>query len=192
MEKFFKTPAAFRKWLENNHEKKQELWVCYYKKDTGKSSITWPESVEQALCYGWIDGLRKSIDHESYKIRFTPRKPNSIWSTTNINTVEELIKNELMQPAGIEAYKKKKVDKSRVYSFEQNKEDIKLPAEYEKEFKKNKMAWRNFNNMAPYYKRTAIWWVISAKREDTQKRRLQTLIEDSEAGIKVKPLRYGA
>lgn len=190
--KFFKTPKAFRKWLETNHEKKNELWVGYYKKDTGKASITWPESVEQALCFGWIDGIRKKCDEESYMIRFTPRRKGSIWSATNIRFVEKLTKEGLMQPAGIEAYKNKKEDKSSIYSFEQKKEDIKLPPAFEKEFKKNKKAWKTFQAMAPYYQRSAIWWVISAKREDTQKKRLKILISDSEAGVKVKPLRNGA
>lgn len=187
--KFFKTPDAFYKWLEKNHDEKDEQWVGYYKKATGKASITWPESVEQALCFGWIDGIRKTNDEESYKIRFTPRRKNSIWSTVNMKLMDKLMKEGRVQEAGMKAYENRKEDKSSIYSFEQRPEDIKLSPEFEKLFKKNKVAWKNFQAMAPGYKKTATWWVISAKREDTRLKRLNTLIEDSENDIKIKMLR---
>ncbi|MCB9064951.1 MAG: YdeI/OmpD-associated family protein [Chitinophagales bacterium] len=186
-EKFFKTPKTFRSWLEKHHLKKQELWVMYYKKGTGKASITWPESVEQALCFGWIDGIRKSVDEEVYKIRFTPRKATSIWSSVNLKTVNKLIDEGLMHDAGLEAYNRRNGAKSGVYSFEQD--NIQLDSKQEKLFKSNKVAWNNFNVMAPSYKKGAIWWVVSAKREETRLKRLTELISDSENGLKIKLMR---
>lgn len=187
--KFFKTPDAFYKWLEQNHDKKDEQWVGYYKKATGKASMTWPESVEQALCFGWIDGIRKSVDEESYMIRFTPRRKTSVWSTVNMKLMDKLMKEGRVQEAGLKAYENRKEDKSSIYSFEQRPEEIKLSTEFEKIFKKNKKAWKNFQAMPPGYRKTATWWVISAKREDTRLKRLNTLIEDSENGLKIKQLR---
>lgn len=184
---FFPTPGDFRQWLENNHETASELIVGYYKKATGLPSMTWPDSVDQALCYGWIDGIRRSIDDKSYSIRFTPRRPNSIWSAVNVKKVEELKKLGLMKPAGLAAYALKDDKKSEVYSFEQHK--IALSKEYIAIFKANKSAWKNFNEMIPSYKRPAIWWVMSAKQEATRLRRLETLISDSEQGRKIKQLR---
>lgn len=187
--KFFKKPADFRKWLEKNHEKETELYVGFYKTGTGKPSITWPQSVDQALCFGWIDGIRKSIDKESYMIRFTPRKPGSIWSMVNIKKMEQLKAEGLVHPKGQAAYDRRKDEKSAIYSFEQHKDSIKLPPEFEAELKKNKKAWDYFHHSAPSYKRAAIWWVISAKREATRINRLHTLIIDSEAGLRIKELR---
>lgn len=187
--KFFKKPADFRKWLEKNYEKETELYVGFYKKATGMPSITWPESVDQALCFGWIDGIRKSIDEDSYMIRFTPRKPGSIWSMVNMKKMEELKTQGLVHPKGIAAYERRKDDKSAIYSFEQHKDNIKLPAEFEAEFKKNKHAWKFFKSSAPSYQRAAIWWVTSAKREATRINRLHTLIIDSEAGLRIKEMR---
>ncbi|MEQ8809486.1 MAG: YdeI/OmpD-associated family protein [Imperialibacter sp.] len=184
---FFPTPSDFRKWLEKNHQQETELLVGFYKKASGKPSITWPESVDQALCFGWIDGIRRSIDEESYSVRFTPRKPKSIWSAVNIKKVAELTKLGLMLPAGLEIFSKREEKWSEGYSFEQN--NIALGKEYEAIFEANQMAWQNFNNMAPSYKKPAIWWVISAKQEVTRRKRLATLIEDSAANIKVKHLR---
>jgi len=186
--KFFKKPADLRKWFEKYHETKGELHVGYYKKGTGKPSITWPESVDEALCFGWIDGIRRSIDEESYMIRFTPRRPGSIWSAVNIKKVEELKEKGLMHPNGLTAYARLNGDKSKIYSFEQQK-NIKLPPAFEKDFKKHKQAWKFFTSSAPSYQRGAIWWVISAKQETTRLRRLNTLIEDSEAGLRIKHLR---
>lgn len=178
--RFFKTPADFRKWLEKNYASAQELWVGYYKKDSGKPSLTWQQSVDEALCFGWIDGIRKSIDEISYMIRFTPRKPRSTWSTVNINRVEELTKAHLMQPAGLKAFQNRKEDKSGIYAYEQK--DQKLSEEQEQKFKANKKAWEFFQAQAPWYQRTCSWWVISAKKEETRQRRLEQLIADSEQG----------
>lgn len=187
--KFFKKPEDFRSWLDKNHAKETELLVGYYKKGTGKESITWPESVDEALCYGWIDGIRKSFDEDSYTIRFTPRKPTSIWSAVNIANIERLTKEGRMKPAGIAAHEKRKEHKTAIYSFEQSNKDLVLSKEYEAIFKKNKKAWDFFQNVAPSYTRQAVWWVISAKREETRQKRLNELIADSEAGLRVKHLR---
>ena len=168
--------------------KETELIVGFYKVSSNKPSITWSESVDQAICFGWIDGVRKSIDDESYCIRFTPRKPTSIWSAINIKKVEELSKKGLIHPAGIEAFKKRKENKSRIYSYE--KEAVVLQKDFEKKFKANKKAWQFFNNMASSYTRTAIHWVMSAKREETKHKRLEELIKDSEQGRKIKRLNY--
>jgi len=186
--KFFATPDKFRTWLDKNHHKQAELWVGYHKKATGKPSITWPESVDQALCYGWIDGLRKSLDDSSYMIRFTPRKPDSHWSKVNVNKVKELQKRGLMLPAGLTAFKKMSKNNSGLASFEQ--ENIKMPAKYLAAIKKNKKAWTYFMNEAPSYRKQVTWWIISAKQESTRIKRLQSLIEDSEGNQRVKPLRW--
>lgn len=183
----FASLDKFRAWLEKNHDKEQELWVGYYKKDTGKPSITWPESVDQALCFGWIDGLRRRVNEEVYKIRFTLRRPKSHWSAVNIERVKELKKQGLMHPAGLAAFDKRDEKKSKKASYEQ--ENVEFPAEYEAKFKANKKAWEYFQAQAPWYQRTATWWVISAKREDTRQRRLATLIEDSESERPIKELK---
>lgn len=184
---FFKTPADFRKWLEKNHAKKDEQWVGFYKITSGKKSITWPESVDQALCFGWIDGLRKSIDETSYKIRFTPRKKSSIWSAVNLKKIKELEKAGLMQEAGMKIYNERNVKKEEKYSFEQ--EEIKFSPAYEKKFKTNKKAWEWFSTSAPSYKKAAMWWVMQAKQETTQIKRLETLIVDSANGERIKEMR---
>lgn len=187
--KFFKKSEEFREWLEKRHKKDSELIVGFYKKGTGKESMTWPESVDEALCYGWIDGIRRKVDEESYSIRFTPRRPKSIWSAVNIANVEKLIREGRMKPEGLAAYERRKEHNSAVYSFEQSNEDLVLSEEYEAIFKKNKKAWAFFQNVAPSYRRPAIWWVKSAKREETRLKRLNELIADSEAGLRVKHLR---
>jgi len=184
---FFPTPSDFRKWLEKNHQQETELLVGFYKKASGKPSITWPESVDQALCFGWIDGIRRSIDKESYSIRFTPRRPKSIWSPVNIKKVDELTKLGLMLPAGLEIFRMREDKMSDLYSFREKK--VTLGKDYERTFRANKTAWSNFSKMIPSYKKPAIWWVISAKQEVTRLKRLTTLIEDSAANIKVKHLR---
>jgi uncharacterized protein YdeI (YjbR/CyaY-like superfamily) len=184
---FFATPAEFRAWFERHHEDAQELLVGFYKKDSGRPSITWPESVDQALCFGWIDGVRKRIDEDSYTIRFTPRKARSIWSAVNIRRVKELEKLGLMRPAGLAAFQARSEDKSAVYAYEQ-KEGATLTGPYEKQFKANKKAWAFFQAQAPWYQRAASWWVISAKQEQTRDRRLATLIEDSENGRTLRQL----
>jgi len=186
--RFFPTREAFRVWLEENHDRENVLWVGFYKKATGIPSITWPESVDEALCFGWIDGLRKSHDDVSYKIRFTPRKPTSNWSARNVARVEELIAEGRMRPPGLRAYEARLEHKTAVYSFEQ-REDARFDPEYEKRFKANKKAWKSFQEMPPGYIRTATFWVMSAKRQETKERRLLTLIEDSENGVRIGPLR---
>ncbi|MTI40210.1 YdeI/OmpD-associated family protein [Fulvivirga lutimaris] len=175
---FFPTPADFRKWLAKNHKTSTELIVGYYKVATGKPSITWPESVDQALCFGWIDGIRRSVDEESYSVRFTPRRPDSFWSTVNINKVEALTKQGLMMPAGIKAFELRTEKNSRVYSFE-NEAQV-LPADYQKIFKANKKAWQFFKNLAPSYYRTSVHWIVSAKQEKTRLSRLEKIIAASE------------
>jgi len=175
--RFFKTPAAFRKWLAANHGKSTELWVGFYKKDSGKPSITWPESVDEALCCGWIDGVRKRLDAESYVIRFTPRKPNSTWSAVNIRNVERLIKEDRMQPAGMGAYEARSASRSVIYSYEQRSPELIEP--YATTFKSDKAAWDFFQAQPPGYRKNMNWWIVSAKREATRLERLARLIEAS-------------
>ena len=177
---FFATLDDWRAWLEKHHRNSRELLVGFYKRGSGKPSITWPESVDGALCFGWIDGVRRSIDDESYTIRFTPRKPVSTWSAVNIKRVAELTAQGLMRPAGLKAYEARKASRIAVYSFEQG--PIAFDPAEEKRFRKSKAAWRFFCSKPPSYRRAATWWVISAKRPKTRLKRLSTLIEDSEAG----------
>lgn len=182
---FFPCPADFRDWLEEHHGSATELWVGFYKKGTGKPSITWPESVDEALCFGWIDGLRKRLDDESYVIRFTPRKPTSIWSEVNVRRVAELTREGRMRPAGRKAFAARSEAKTGVYSFEQ-KETARLTAAFEKAFRDNKKAWEFYQAQAPWYRKVAAFWVMSAKKEETRQRRLATLIADSAEGRKIK------
>lgn len=188
--KFFKTPLAFRKWLEKNHDKSQELWVGFYKKSSGKPSITWPEAVDQLLCFGWIDGVRKSVDEESYTIRVTPRKPRSVWSAINLKRVDGLTKMGLMHPAGLAVFQARDPKKSGLYSFENRPQ--KLEPKYEKRLRANKKAWEFFQAQPPWYRRTASWWVLSAKKEETRLKRLATLIADSAQGKTIAPLKRPA
>ncbi len=184
---FFTTPAVFRGWLEEHHATEAELYVGFYKRDSGKLSITWPESVDAALCYGWIDGVRNSIDALSYRIRFTPRKATSIWSAVNVKRVEELTKLGLMRPAGIKAFEARRGDKTGIYAYEQ-RHNAKLRPADEKEFRANKKAWAFFQSQPPWYRRVASYRVISAKQEETRQRRLAQLIKDSAAGRTIKEL----
>jgi uncharacterized protein YdeI (YjbR/CyaY-like superfamily) len=177
---FFKTPADFRRWLAKNHASATELLVGFYKKDSGKPSITWPQSVDEALCFGWIDGVRRRIDDVSYSIRFTPRKKTSTWSAINIARVAELTKLARMQPAGLRAFEHRREEKSAIYSYENASRT--LSAEDEKKFRANRKAWEFFNAQPPGYRHHAIYWITSAKKEETRARRLATLIEDSAAG----------
>ncbi len=186
--KFFKTPADWRKWLERNHDKAEELWVGFYKKDSGKPSITWPESVDGALCFGWIDGVRKSIDEVSYMIRFTPRKPSSVWSAINLKRVEELTKLGLMHESGLKVFQSRDPKKSGQYSFEQEKPQ-QLDEAYEKKLRANKRAWKFFQAQPPWYQRTSSFWVMSAKQEETRLRRLAILIDDSAHERSISPLK---
>jgi uncharacterized protein YdeI (YjbR/CyaY-like superfamily) len=181
--KFFKSPSDLRKWFERHHALEQELWVGYYKKDSDKPSITWPQSVDEALCFGWIDGIRKSIDDLSYKIRFTPRKPRSIWSAVNIKRAGELSEQGLMQPAGLKAFRAREENRSGIYSYEQRSPE--LPDQYGKKLKKNFAAWKFFHAQPPSYRKAANWWVVSAKKEETRLKRLDNLIQHSARGQRI-------
>jgi uncharacterized protein YdeI (YjbR/CyaY-like superfamily) len=185
--KYFKSAKDLRKWFEKNHNKLTEQWIGLYKKGSGKPSVTYSECVDLALCFGWIDGIAKGIDEEKYCQRFTPRKKGSTWSAVNLGKIKELTKKGLMHEAGLKCFNERDRSKTNQYSFEQK--ELKLPPAFEKKFKANKKAWETFQKMAPRYRRTSSWWVISAKQEETRLRRLETLIADSEAGVKIKPLR---
>ncbi|MGA3243206.1 MAG: YdeI/OmpD-associated family protein [Bacteroidota bacterium] len=184
---FFATPEAFRQWLKKNHASATELWVGFHKKATGKPSITWPESVDQALCFGWIDGLRKSFNSESYVIRFTPRKPTSTWSAVNSKRARQLTRLGLMQPAGKKAFEARDAKKSNLYSFERKR--VTLGTVFEKQFRANQRAWEFFQSQPPWYRKIVTWWIVSAKQETTRQRRFATLISDSSSGIRIAPLR---
>ena len=177
---FFAKQSDFRKWLKANHKKEKELLVGFYKVGSGIPSMTWSESVDEALCFGWIDGVRKSIDNDSYQIRFTPRKPSSSWSAVNLKKIEELTQKGQMQPAGLESFKNRKSEKSTIYTYEN--EAIKLSPQFEKQFKSNKVAWKYFQSLSPSYQKSSTNWVMSAKQEITKLMRLNKLISDSEAG----------
>lgn len=174
---FFPNQQKFRTWLEKNHKKEQEILVGFYKVGSGKPSITWPQSVDEALCFGWIDGVRKSMGEESYTIRFTPRKASSIWSAVNIKKMEALIKADLMKPEGLAAYSKRREHKSRIYSYE--KEATLLSEAFEKKIKANKKAWSFFNSQAPSYQKVMIHWITGARQEATRLSRLEKTIEAS-------------
>ncbi len=184
---YFATPAEFRAWLEEHHAEEPELLVGFHKKGSGRPSMTWPESVDQALSFGWIDGVRRSLGEHSYTIRFTPRKARSTWSAVNIKRAEELIAEGLMRPAGLAAFERRSDDRSRIYAYERRAE-AKFDAAAEKEFRANRKAWDFFADQAPWYRRNATHWVTSAKREETRRRRLTQLIEDSAAGRRLKHL----
>ena len=183
--RFFATAEEFGAWLEQNHESATELAVGFYKKGSGKPSITWPEAVEQALRFGWIDSVRHSLDEDSYTNRFTPRKPTSNWSAVNVAKVEELKERGLMAPAGLRAYEARTPERTGVYSFERN---AVLPPDFEERFQAEPAAWEWFQSRPPGYRRTATHWVVSAKREDTRLRRLAQLIDCSGQGRDVPPL----
>jgi uncharacterized protein YdeI (YjbR/CyaY-like superfamily) len=184
---FFATPSAFRAWLAANHAKARELLVGFHKVGTGKPSLTWPQSVDQALCYGWIDGVRRSLGADSYTIRFTPRRPRSIWSLVNKRRFGELRKQGLVSPAGLAAFTLRTAARTGVYSSER-RTPARLPPAHEKALRANARAWAYFQARPPWYQRTALHWVVSAKKEETRERRLQTLIADSAAGRTIGPL----
>lgn len=177
---FFGSPGAFRAWLEANHETAPEKWVGYHRKATGQPSMTWPESVDQALCFGWIDGIRKGLDTERYTIRFTPRRPTSNWSAVNLRRVPELVGLGLMRPAGLRAYEERDRRKDAIYAYEN--EPVELAPDFQAEFAANGPAWAWFAAQPPGFRRTAEHWVMSARQEATQRRRLAQLIADAEAG----------
>jgi uncharacterized protein YdeI (YjbR/CyaY-like superfamily) len=177
---FFATPAAWREWLRKHHATEKELLVGFHKVGSGKPSITWKESVDEALCFGWIDGVRKRIDDESYTIRFTPRKTRSIWSQINIRRAHELIELGLMAEAGRAAFEARDEARTKRYSFENAPQD--LPPQFEQRFRAKKKAWKYFEAQPPGYRRVATWYVVSAKKEETRERRLAALIDCSERG----------
>jgi uncharacterized protein YdeI (YjbR/CyaY-like superfamily) len=181
--RFFAKPDAFRAWLEKNHETKKELLVGFYKKDSGKPSITWPESVDEALCFGWIDGIRRTIDESSYSIRFTPRNPKSKWSAVNIKRVGELTKLGRMKPAGLAVFERRDASQKDGYSYERR--EAQLDAAMEKQFRANRKAWTFWEAQPPGYRRLLSWWVISAKRDETRAKRLERLIAQSAAGKRI-------
>ena len=179
---FFKGKEDFRKWLEANHAQSSELWIGFWKKSTGKPSLTWQECVDELLCFGWIDGVRKSVDGDAYKQRVTPRRPTSIWSQINIKRVAVLTAEGRMRPAGLAAFDRR--DRTKAYSFEQDRRAGLGPDE-EAVFRKNRKGWTFFQAQPPYYRRMASWWVMSAKKEETRQRRLEPLIRDSAAGRRI-------
>jgi uncharacterized protein YdeI (YjbR/CyaY-like superfamily) len=183
---FFKTQSDFRFWLEKNHATKKELLVGFHKKTSGKPSITWPEAVDEALCFGWIDGVRKSIDETRYTIRFSPRADRSVWSAVNIDRAEELKKQGLMKPAGLAAFEKRSEERSRIYSYE--RKNAALDPDLERRFRARKGAWKFFESQPPSYRKAAAWWVISAKKQETRLRRLDALIDYSSRKERVPPL----
>ena len=175
--KFFPTPSDFRNWLERNHAKKRELWVRFYKKASGKASITWPESVDEALCFGWIDGIRKRIDEISYKIRFTPRRRGSIWSAINIKRANELTKEKRMRPMGLKALTARIENKSGIYSYEQRRAELEEP--YRSQLKRDRSAWDFFQAQPPSYRKIVSWYIVSAKTEETRSKRFEKLMKAS-------------
>ncbi len=185
---FFATPADFRSWLLRHHDSTRELLVGFYKKASGRPSITWPESVDEALCFGWIDGVRRGIDADSYTIRFTPRRKGSTWSVVNIRRAKELIREGRMQAAGLAAFKARDPEKTARYSFEQ-RGTARLSSDEEARFRANAAAWRFFETQPPGYRKIVLWWVVSAKQEATRERRLRILMEDSAAGRRIAQLR---
>jgi uncharacterized protein YdeI (YjbR/CyaY-like superfamily) len=180
---FLTRPEDWRAWLEANHAEAREVWVGFHKRATGLPSMTWAEAVDQALCFGWIDGIRKGIDAGRYANRFTPRRPDSAWSRINVARVEELTRLGLMHPAGIAAFEAR----SGLASYEQ-RDEARLSPEQEALFRADAEAWAWFTAQSPSYRRTAIWWVVSAKRESTRARRLATLVEDSRHGRRIGPM----
>jgi uncharacterized protein YdeI (YjbR/CyaY-like superfamily) len=183
---FFNSPQEFYDWLEENHETETEVYVGFYKQHTGKRAMSWSESVDQALCFGWIDTRSNSIDEDRYMQRFTPRKPGSNWSKINVEKVAKLKEAGLMRPAGLAAFDRRTDERTGVYSFERETE---LAPEYDARLRANKAAAKYFESRPPWYRRTAIHLVMSAKREETRLRRLAQLIEDSAAGRDIKQLR---
>lgn len=177
---YFATPAAWRAWLQEHHARETELLVGFHKVGSGRPSMSWPESVDEALCFGWIDGVRRSLDATRYTIRFSVRRPTSIWSRINLAKAEALIASGRMQPAGLAAYERRRPDRSGVYSFE--RDHAGLGRDAERRFKARPEAWAFFTRQAPSYRRAASWWVISAKRVETRERRLERLIAVSAGG----------
>ena len=178
---FFATPAALRAWFAKNHASSQEQWIGFYKKSSGRPSITWPESVDEALCFGWIDGLRKTIDGESYKIRFTPRRATSNWSAVNTARVAELTREGRMRPGGLKAFALRKAAKSGIYAYE-NRKSAALDKAAEQQFRSNRKAWEFFQRQPASYRQNVIWSLVTAKKEETRQKRIEKLIAACAAG----------
>jgi len=187
---FFTTAARFRAWLHRHHAAKRELLVGFHRVASGRPSMTYPQALDAALCYGWIDGIRRSLGAASYTIRFTPRKRDSIWSAVNVRHVARLEAAGLMQPAGLKAFRERDRAKAQRYSFENRPR--RLDPASTRTFKANPRAWAHFTAQAAWYRRTAVWWVMSAKREETRARRLATLIASSAAGRRAPPFNVAA
>jgi uncharacterized protein YdeI (YjbR/CyaY-like superfamily) len=185
--RFFEEPQDLRAWLEEHHETATELWVGLYKKSSGRPSVTWPEVVDEALCFGWIDGIRKGIDDVSYTNRITPRKPTSNWSAVNVKRFGQLKRQGRVRPAGQRAFDLRRKAKTGVYSYEQ-RHQVKLDPAFEKRFRAKRRAWSWFEAQSPSYRTTAVYWVMTAKRQETRERRLRQLIDDSGRGNRVPPL----
>jgi uncharacterized protein YdeI (YjbR/CyaY-like superfamily) len=183
--RFFRTPADFRAWLERHHASARELLVGYYKRGSGRPSITWPESVDEALAFGWIDGVRKRVDDERYTIRFTPRRRGSIWSVVNTKRAVALTKAGRMHASGVKVFNARDKKKTRLYSFE--RAAATLPASFVDKLRANSKAWASFEAAPPWYKRTATHWIMSAKQEATRERRLALLVESCARGVKASP-----
>jgi uncharacterized protein YdeI (YjbR/CyaY-like superfamily) len=181
--RFFSSPEKFREWLEQNHDSATELLLGFHKKSSGKKSVTYSEALDEALCYGWIDGVRKNLDETSYTIRFTPRKPRSIWSNVNVKHVERLTKERRMRPAGIEAYARRDPKRTGIYAFENRPREF--SPELEKAFRKNKAAWSFFEKQPPGYKRVIVFWVMEAKKEETRIKRFKQLVDLCEQGLRL-------
>jgi len=186
--KFFSNSTEFQKWLRDHGAHSPELWVGFYQKSSGKPSITYPQAVDEALCNGWIDGVRRKVAPDSYTVRFTPRRPRSQWSAVNIKRAQELATSGRMLPAGMKAFEGAK-DQVRKYSYEQ-RQSAEFNSKEEKAFRSNRRAWKYFQSRPPWYRRTATFWVVSAKKVETRQRRFATLIADSECGRPIKPLSW--
>jgi uncharacterized protein YdeI (YjbR/CyaY-like superfamily) len=185
--RFFATAQEFRAWLGEHHEDSEELWVGFYRKDTPRPGITWPEAVDQALCFGWIDGVRRRVDDTRYTNRFTPRRARSTWSAINIDRAKELIRRGLMRPAGLRAFEARGDDRSALYSYEQ-RHAARLDPEQERALRANRKAWAFFQEQPPWYRRAVVHWITSAKKDETRSRRLSRVIEESGARRRVPPL----
>jgi len=184
---FFESPAQLRAWFEANHETGADLWVGQHRKGSGRPSVTWPEVVDQSLCFGWIDSVRYSLDETSFAQRLTPRRKRSVWSAVNIKRFAELDKLGMVHPKGHAAFEAREDGRSGIYAYENRSRGFE--ASQEATFRKSKAAWKFFESQAPWYRKTATYWVVSAKREETQLKRLQTLIEHSRKGERIPPLR---
>ncbi len=186
---YFDSPAAFRRWLARRHATATEVQVGFWKKGSGQPSLTWPESVDEALCFGWIDGVRHSVDADRYTIRFTPRRAGSVWSAVNISRVAALTAGGRMRPAGLKAFEARTENRSGIYSYEQRSPD--LPEPYARIFRRHNAAWAFYQAEPPSYRKAANWWVVSAKQEATRLKRLDTLIADSANGLRIAGMRRG-